>query len=556
MRYAIATGSIAAASGSTPASGTAVLSAKFNGVIQPIKAEFRPRESVGQRGEISLPRWGKGLPIRCLPPGPSYGGDEIGTRNSVWTIIPVGSIFGTRRPYHSSALTVIPASQIFPYYNFEDDGTDWSGRDLDLTVTSGSYSTTRVVGSKSANFQNACHFSHAHNEYFSGADGAGIRICFWIYPVALGSGGALDFQGIITKGSVNTSSGAAVFTGDWGIFYAQNGVAGTKDLHVAIKTSTTAIQILHSMAISTGAWYFIDVVINNYGSNSYGGEGIASVNVRGAATTNSGEIAISGNMLGDTSQLLRIGNNSEGDKLGADSARFYIDAVSFSNDFTSPTTDEMYNSGAAYATAYTGAEVNSYLPSAATSLVTGTFQSKGKNDVFSSVASTTGAARPAVKITKPTDASADVEVEVGTSTSKFVADFTADASMATVRQTSNPKAVEVTWKGRYANHPVDISESDNGVIISALEARASDCIFKVTSIGSGAPNTGRLDLSAGPQDIDKTPASGCLVRDKDYGEASNPRTAAKALGHNPGSAITVRNPTSSSYSSGDVIRVE
>jgi hypothetical protein len=128
--------------------------------------------------------------------------------------------------------------------------------------------------------------------------------------------------------------------------------------------------------------------------------------------------------------------------------------------------------------------------------------------------------------------------------------------MATVRQTSNPKAVEVTWKGRYANHPVDISESDNGVIISALEARASDCIFKVTSIGSGAPNTGRLDLSAGPQDIDKTPASGCLVRDKDYGEASNPRTAAKALGHNPGSAITVRNPTSSSYSSGDVIRVE
>jgi len=557
MRYAIATASISAASGTTPASGTAVLAERINGVVTPITSDYRTEVSIAQLGQSPGIVSSGGKPGRLAPIGSSDGGDHIGKRDAVWAVTPVGSIFGNNRPYSASSLTTIPASQIFPYYNFEDDGTDWSGRGLDLTVTSGSYSTTRVVGSKSANFQDACHFSHAHNEYFSGSDGAGIRICFWIYPVALGSGGALDFQGIITKGSVNTSSGAAVFTGDWGIFYAQNAVVGTKDLHVAIKTSTTAIQILHSMALSTGAWYFIDVVINNYGESLYeGGEGTASVNVRGASTSNSGDIGITGNMLGDSSQLLRIGNNSEGDKLGADSARFYIDAVSFSNDFTSPTTDEMYNSGSAYATGYTSIGVESYLPSAATSLVTGTYQVRGDKDVHTAVTDTTGAVRPAIKITKPTSITTDVSIEVGTSTSKFVADFTADPSVGTVRQTSNPKAAEVVWKGKYANYPIKVHESDNGMIISTEQARASECFVDVASVGVGAADTAESNISTGPQDMASTVASGAVSRNKSYGEASDPKVAAEALGYSPGAAITVRNPTGTSYSSGNVLRIE
>ena len=556
MRYAIATASISAASGTTPASGTAVLAERINGVVSPITSDYRTEVSVSQVGQAPGTGSSGGKPGSLMPSGSSDGGDDIGKRPAVWTVTPVGSIFGANRPFAASSLTTIPASQIFPYYNFEDDGTDWSGRDLDLTVTSGAYSTTRVVGSKSADFQNACHFSHAHNEYFSGSDGAGIRVSFWIYPVALGSGGALDFQGIITKGSVDTSSGAAVFTGDWGIFYAQNGVAGTKDLHVAIKTSTTAIQILHSMAISTGAWYFIDVVINNYGASHFGGEGTASVNVRGASTSNSGDIDITGNMLGDSSQLLRIGNNSEGDKLGADSARFYIDAVSFSNDFTSPTTDEMYNSGSAYATGYTSIGVESYLPSAATSLVTGTYQVRGDKDVHTAVTDTTGAVRPAIKITKPTSTTADVSIEVGTSTTKFVADFTADPSVGTVRQTLNPKAAEVVWKGKYANCPIKVHESDNGMIINDEKSRASECFVGVTSVGAGAADTAESNTSTGPQDMAGTVASGAVSRDKSYGEASDPKAAAEALGYGPGAAITVRNPTSTSYSSGNVLRIE
>ena len=247
MRYAIATASIAAASGTTPASGTAVLAERINGVVTPITSDYRTEVSISQGGPESV-AGGGGTPRSTASSGASNGGDDIGKREAVWTVTPVGSIFGNDRPYSASSLTTIPASQIFPYYNFEDDGTDWSGRGLDLTVTSGSYSTTRVVGSKSANFQNACHFSHAHNEYFSGSDGAGIRISFWIYPVALGSGGALDFQGIITKGSVNTGTGSAVFTGDWGIFYAKTFMLLSRQL-VLLRLSFTAWRCLLVLGI-------------------------------------------------------------------------------------------------------------------------------------------------------------------------------------------------------------------------------------------------------------------------------------------------------------------
>jgi len=556
MRYAIATASISAASGTTPASGTAVLAERINGVVTPISSDYRTEVSIAYGGQSSgTEPSSNGTPGSLTPSGSSDGGDDIGKRPAVWTVTPVGSIFGNDRPYAASSLTTIPASQIFPYYNFEDDGTDWSGRDLDLTVTSGSYSTTRVVGSKSANFQNSCHFSHAHNEYFSGGDGAGIRISFWIYPVALGSGSGLsDVQGIITKGSVN---GSGTFTGDWGVFYSQNLIDGSKGLHVVIKTSSVATAILHSMELSTGAWYFIDVVINNYGTSSIGGDtGVCSVNVRGATTSNTGDISISGDMQGDSSQLLRIGNNSEGNLLGANSARFYIDAVSFSNDFTSPTTDEMYNSGSAYSTGYTNLGVESYLPSAATTLVTGTYQVRGDKDVHTTITDTTGAVRPAIKITKPTSTTTDVSIEVGTSTSKFVGDFTADPSVGTVRQTSNPKAAEVVWKGKYANYPIKVHESDNGMIISTDSARASECFVDVTSVGSGAPDTAESNTTTGPQDMGGTVASGAVARDKSHGEASDPKAAATALGYSPGAAITVRNPTGTSYSSGNVLRIE
>jgi len=549
MRYAIATASISAASGTTPASGTAVLAERINGVVTPISSDYRTEVSVSQAGQAPGTGSSGGKPGSTRNTGSSDGGDDIGKRDAVWTVTPVGSIFGNNRPQSASSLTTIPASQIFPYYNFEDDGTDWSGRGLDLTVTNGSYSTTRVVGSKSANFQNSCHFSRAHNEYFASDGGAGIRVSFWIYPVALGSGsGASDIQGIITKASVDSSSGSAVFDGDWGIFYSQN-LVGSNDLHVATGTTSVATQILHGMELSTGAWYFIDVVFDNYNS-------VASVNVRGAATTNSGNISIAGNMEGDTSFPLRIGNNSDGNLLGANSARFYLDAVSFSNDFTSPTTDEMYNSGSAYATGYTAQGVESYLPSAATSLVTGTYQVPGDKDVPVSITGTSGAVRPAMKITKPTSTSADVSIEAGTATSKFVADFTADPSVGTVRQTSNPKAAEVVWKGKYANHPIEIHESDNGMIIDSETARASECSIGVTSIGAGSPYTSRSNSPTGPQDMGGTVASGAVARDKSYGESSDPEAAAKALGYSPGAAITVRNPTGTSYSSGNVLRIE
>ena len=216
----------------------------------------------------------------------------------------------------------------------------------------------------------------------------------------------------------------------------------------------------------------------------------------------------------------------------------------------------MYNSGSAYTTGYTSQGVESYLPSAATSLVTGTYQVRGDKDVHTAITDTAGAVRPAIKITKPTSTTADVSIEVGTSTSKFVGDFTADPSVGTVRQTSNPKAAEVVWKGKYANYPIKIHESDNGMIISTDSARASECFVDVTSVGAGASDTADLNTSTGPQDIAGTVTSGAVSRNKSYGEASDPKAAAEALGYSPGAAITVRNPTGTSYSSGDVLRIE
>jgi hypothetical protein len=216
----------------------------------------------------------------------------------------------------------------------------------------------------------------------------------------------------------------------------------------------------------------------------------------------------------------------------------------------------MYNSGSAYSTNYTNQGVESYLPSAAISLVTGTYQVPGDKDVPVSITDTSGAVRPAIKITKPTSTSADVSIEVGTATSKFVADFSADPSVGTVRQTSNPKAAEVVWKGKYANHPIEIHESDNGMIIDSETARASECFIGVTSIGAGSPYTSRSNSPTGPQDMGGTVASGAVARDKSYGESSDPEAAAKTLGYSPGAAITVRNPTGTSYSSGNVLRIE
>ena len=90
MRYAIATASISAASGTTPASGTAVLAERINGVVTPISSDYRTEVSIAQSGQAPDIGSSGGKPGRLAPIGSSDGGDDIGKRPSVWTVTPVG----------------------------------------------------------------------------------------------------------------------------------------------------------------------------------------------------------------------------------------------------------------------------------------------------------------------------------------------------------------------------------------------------------------------------------------------------------------------------------
>ena len=542
MRYAIATGTVAALSGTTPGSGPAVLAERINGVITPVVGEFRQRSSVGQIGDVVDSASSGGRPSPKTLSGPSDGGDPGAKKNTVWTITPAGTIMGTNCPYDGSVLSNSTTGQLYPYYSFEDNGNDLSGRGFDLTATSAAYSSAySVVGSKSAQFAGAGHFNIAHDDLFTASTGGGLRISFWYRVVTSPTIGRT--QGIITKGSI-AGYPSMVFSGEWGIFHLESGDFSGPDVQFVAKTGA-ALQLLTSAHTAEGSLYFFDFGINNDAGTWF-------VNVRGASTNNTSGELTGGSVVADTSTDVRIGNNTGGVNgiLGETSKEVLIDAVSFSKDLTTSTND-LYNSGTGIDTGYDGTAIVSSLPSAPITLVTGTYQIQDTRNVYSAVT-----VKPAIKITKPSDADADIVIEVGTSTSKYQSDFTADPSVATVTQVSSPKGATVTWNGPFENHPIEISESDNGTVISTTSARASDCLVKATTIGSGAPNIGRGDSTQGPQDSDGTISSGAATRDRNHGEATDPVASAKALGYSPGAAITVRNPTGTGYSSGNVLRIE
>ena len=303
-------------------------------------------------------------------------------------------------------------------------------------------------------------------------------------------------------------------------------------------------------------WYFIDFMIKD--DNSY------ALNWRSADDSFNDSENTSGTWVGtsaaDNTHPMRIGFNDNSypgqtGKLGANSGDVFIDGVSFSKDFTT-STDTLFNSGAGIATSYDGTLIANILPNANETLLTGTYQVQDVRNVYTAVDSTSGAVRPAIKITKPANSSDDISIEVGTSTSKYISDFTADPSVATVTQTSDPKGATVTWHGQFEGYPIDISDTDNGYVVSSTSARASECLVKVSAIGSGAQNIGRSGETQGPQDADGTVAAGAVVRNPHFGESADPVAKAKERGYSTGGSITVRNPTSSSYANGTVIKVE
>ena len=570
IRYAIATDAISAASGTTPGSGPAVLAERINGVITPVVGEFRKRGGIGQLGDEDGPGMVNGGPALPVKLGPADGGDPMAKKNTVWTITPAGSVMESSRPYEGKVIASAAdpedtAGQLYPYYSFEDNTTDLSGHGLDLTASSATYSSTSKIGSKSARFQGSSYFERAHHDMFTPSVGGGMRVSFWIRWDSLSSVVASNYQGIVTKGDLNGS--ALTFDGEWGIFYKEETAGSSMDIALVFK-SNSATNLLGGAWIGspaslgnlqTGDWYFIDFAIKDDGTYFF--------NVRSADDSAAASLDRSGTYTGTpvvaTSQPMHIGWNddpysgsaSSTGKLGSHSGDVLIDGVCFTKDFTT-STDALYNSNAGIATGYDGTLVANILPTANETLLTGTYQVQDVRNVYTAVDSTSGAVRPAIKITKPANSSDDIAIEVGTSTSKYIGDFTADPSVATVTQTSDPKGATVTWHGQFEGYPIDISESDNGYVVSSTSARASECLVKVSTVGKGAQGIGRSGETQGPQDADSSVSSGSVVRNQNFGESSDPVAKAKERGYSPGGAIIARNPTTNSYSNGNTIRVE
>tara|TARA_E500000331_G_scaffold356527_1_gene415133 strand:+ start:216 stop:2399 length:2184 start_codon:yes stop_codon:yes gene_type:complete len=558
VKYAIATDTISAISGTTLGAGPAVLAEIINGVVQPVVGDFKKKPAIGILGQ----QQGKGreggklkLPEKL---GPVNGGDPVAKKNAVWTITPAGSVMGSDRPYEGKVINSAgTAGQLYPHYSFEDNGNDLSGNGLDLTASSAAYSSTSKVDSKSARFQGSSYFERAHHDIFTPSAGDGMRVSFWIRWDSLSSIVSGNYQGIITKCDLNGST--SVIDGEWGIFYKQtSGVGSAMDIAWIFKTNS-ATNILGGAFVSapatlgdlqTGAWYFIDVGITD--------DGTCFFNVRSPDDSSAANLNTSGTYSGTpvaaASEPMRIGWNddpssgsaSSDGKLGSNSGDVLIDSVFFTKDLTA-STDTLYNMYRWPST---------ILPNANETLITGTYQVQDVRNVYTAVTSTSGATRPAIKITKPANSSNDIAIEVGTSTSKYMSDFTADPSVATVTQTSDPKGATVTWHGQFEGYPIDIFDTDNGYVVSSTSARASECLVKVSTIGSGAQNIGRSGETQGPQDAEGTVAAGAVVRNPHFGESADPVAKAKERGYSTGGAITVRNPTSSSYSNGTVIKVE
>ena len=536
VKYAIATDTISAISGTTLGAGPAVLAEIINGVVQPVVGDFKKKPAIGILGQQKGDGREGGnlkLPEKL---GPANGGDPVAKKNTVWTITPAGSVMGSNRPYEGKVINSAgTAGQLYPHYSFEDNGNDLSGHGLDLTASSATYSSTSKAGNKSARFQGSSYFERAHHDMFTPSVGDGMRVSFWIRWDTLSSTTVSAYHGVITKSVLNGA--LSTLTGEWGIFYKQaSGVGSAMDIAWFLKTNSHTNVLGGAFPSSpaslgnlqTGAWYFIDVGITDDNTGFFN---VRSPDDSTAANLNT-SITYSGTPVAVASEPMRIGWNhdpysetaSNESKLGHQSGDVLIDSVFFTKDLTA-STDTLYNMFSWPST---------ILPNASETLITGTYQVQDVRNVYTAVDSTSDAVRPAIKITKPANSSNDITIEVGTSTSKYISDFTADPSVATVTQTSDPKGATVTWHGQFEGYPIDISDTDNGYVVSSTSARASECLVKVSTIGS----------------------AGAVVRNPNFGESADPVAKAKERGYSTGGAITVRNPTSSSYANGTVIKVE
>ena len=222
-------------------------------------------------------------------------------------------------------------------FNSDADNNLWDG--LHLTSTYGNFGTAGKLGNASKH-TGPQHHHHDHHSCFTPAEEGGLRIWFWLYVTTLPRA-TTAYQGVVTKGRFSTAGSppANTFTGEWGIFWRTQSGSGT-DINFVYKSDTVNLGVLHQVALSASTWYFVHWELNTDAKLST----LHINNISDSGTLGgTGTAGLVGVMQPAPGEPMRVGNNEDGEILGANSGSFLIDNLGFSHN--SGSASDLYNTG-------------------------------------------------------------------------------------------------------------------------------------------------------------------------------------------------------------------
>ena len=217
-------------------------------------------------------------------------------------------------------------------YPFNDHANNVVFDGLHLASTSPSYASGKLANATS--HTGTQHHEHPHHACYTPSVGDGLRIWFWFKVITAPSATA-NWQGVVTKGRL---ASYPTFTGEWGIFW-KTGPSSSPDLGFIYSSSTVTTGIIGSTPIITGDWYFIHWDINTDTAVST----ISMYDQNGKLENPINDPKpLAGTLTADPAESMRVGNNTDGEILGANSGEFLIDNLGFTHGASNAAT--LYNS--------------------------------------------------------------------------------------------------------------------------------------------------------------------------------------------------------------------
>ena len=205
-------------------------------------------------------------------------------------------------------------------YPFDDHANNVVFDGLHLASTYPSYATGKL--DNATKHTGTQHHEHPHHYCFTPSFGDGLRIWFW-FKVVTAPPTTTNWQGVVTKGRLTSYP---TFTGEWGIFWKTTPTSGPS-LAFIHSSSTVTTGVLHTSTIVTGNWYFIHWDINT-------ATAVSTASIWNAETDTKLDIdpaVLAGTLTADPAESMRVGNNTDGDILGANSGEFLIDNLGFTH---------------------------------------------------------------------------------------------------------------------------------------------------------------------------------------------------------------------------------